>query len=113
MLQVSSLPFGLLYDFPSASEATLKNMDGKATWSNENKWYNHNETKHNETLRKVYGIYCNSRLNNKTSNNNQISIDHRLSRLAMLLLVRLVYLLKVTRTSMYRHSIVVGEDDSV
>ena len=60
-LRVTSLVLGQTYDFPSASEITLKNM-GIRCYSYAKIWYhtlhNDNKTKYNKTMSIFYGIYC-------------------------------------------------------
>ena len=46
------------YDCPSASEATLKNMDKWITWILKSWWCRHTKTKHNKTIDMFHGIYC-------------------------------------------------------
>ena len=56
-------PSGLLAlwqsnDFPSASKATLMNMDKYFMWIHYERLRNHNKAKHNKTLCIYLGIYC-------------------------------------------------------
>ena len=54
--RVTSLALGQSHDCPSASEATLKNMDTRIHTHNSFHLYNNNKTKHDKTLRIFYGI---------------------------------------------------------
>ena len=58
-------PSGLLHwhcgnDCPSASKATLMNMDKYFMWLHYERLYNHNKAKHNKTMCIFLGIYCRS-----------------------------------------------------
>ena len=44
-LRSTSLTPEQFNNYPSAAEATMKNMDKRVTWNNNNWWYNHNTTK--------------------------------------------------------------------
>ena len=54
-------PSGLLHwhDCPSASKATLINMDKYFMWIHYERLHNHNKAKHNKTVCIFLGIYCN------------------------------------------------------
>ena len=45
-------------DCPSASKATLMNMDKFFTWIHYERLHNHNKAKHNKTVCIFLGIYC-------------------------------------------------------
>ena len=45
-------------DCPSASKATLMNMDKYFTWIHYERLHNHNKAKHNKTVCIFLGIYC-------------------------------------------------------
>ena len=45
-------------DCPSASKATLMNMDKYFMWIHYERLHNHNKAKHNETVCIFLGIYC-------------------------------------------------------
>ena len=49
-------------DCPSASKATLMNMDKHFMWIHYERLHNHNKAKHNKTVCIFLGIYCNSAL---------------------------------------------------
>ena len=49
-------------DYPSASKATLMNMDKYFMWIHYERLHNHNKAKHNKTVCIFLGIYCNSAL---------------------------------------------------
>ena len=53
-------PSGLLKsnDCPSASKATLMNMDKYFMWIHYERLHNHNKAKHNKTVCIFLGIYC-------------------------------------------------------
>ena len=46
-------------DCPSASKATLMNMDKYFMWIHYERLHNHNKAKHNKTVCIFLGIYCN------------------------------------------------------
>ena len=62
----SPYPSGLLHwlalwqsnDCPSASKATLMNMDKYFMWIHYERLHNHNKAKHNKTVCIFLGIYC-------------------------------------------------------
>ena len=62
-----------LLDCPSASKATLMNMDKYLMWNHYERLHNHNKAKHNKTVCIFIGIYCISNLN--TSHGKQIDIE--------------------------------------
>ena len=49
-------------DCPSASKATLMNMDKYFMWIHYERLHNHNKAKHNKTMCIFLGIYCTCRL---------------------------------------------------
>ena len=52
-------PSGLLHwHYPSASKATLMNMDKYFMWIHYERLHNHNKAKHNKTVCTFLGIYC-------------------------------------------------------
>ena len=50
--------YTLTDDCPSASKATLMNMDKYLMWIHYERLHNHNKAKHNKTMCKFLGIYC-------------------------------------------------------
>ena len=54
---ISPYPSGLLH-CPSASKATLMNMDKYFMWIHYKRLHNHNKAKHNKTVCIFLGIYC-------------------------------------------------------
>ena len=51
-------PSGLLHDCPSASKATLMNVDKYFMWIHYERLHSHNKAKHNKTVCIFLGIYC-------------------------------------------------------
>ena len=58
-IRLTSLALWQSNDCPSASKATLMNMDKYFMWINYERLYNHNKAKHNKTVCIFHGIYCN------------------------------------------------------
>ena len=61
-IRLTSLALWQSNDCPSASKATLMNMDKHFMWIHYKRLHNHNKTKHNETVCTFLGIYCISTL---------------------------------------------------
>ena len=61
-IRLTSLALWQSNDCPSASKATLMNMDKYFMWIHYERLHNHNKTKHNKTVCIFLGIYCRSRL---------------------------------------------------
>ena len=59
-IRLTSLALWQSNDWPSASKATLMNMDKYFMWIHCERLHNHNKAKHNKTVCIVLGIYCNS-----------------------------------------------------
>ena len=57
-IRLTSLALWQSNDCPSASKATLMNMDKYFTWIHYEWLHNHNKTKHNKTVCIFLGIYC-------------------------------------------------------
>ena len=57
-IRLISLALWQSNDFPSASKATLMNMDKYFMWIHYERLRNHNKAKHNETVCIFLGIYC-------------------------------------------------------
>ena len=57
-IRLTSLALWQSNDCPSASKATLMNMDRYFTWIHYERLHNHNKTKHNKTVCIFLGIYC-------------------------------------------------------
>ena len=86
-IRLTSLALWQSNDCPSASKATLMNMDKYFTWIHYERLHNHNKAKHNKTVCIFLGIYCIwaekaamthsdiviARLNIMTSSNGNIS----------------------------------------
>ena len=69
-IRLTSLALWQSDDCPSASKATLMNMDKYFIWIHYERLHNHNKAKHNKTVCIFLGIYC-------TSNKNHVNIhDH-------------------------------------
>ena len=59
-IRLASLALWQSNDCPSASKATLMNMDKYFMWIHYELLHNHNKAKHNKTVCIFLGIYCNS-----------------------------------------------------
>ena len=57
-IRLTSLALWQSNDCPSASKATLMNMDKYFMWINYERLHNHNKAKHNKTMCIFLGIYC-------------------------------------------------------
>ena len=57
--RLTSLALWQSNDCPSASKATLMNMDKYFMWIHYERLHNHNNAKHNKTVCIFLGIYCN------------------------------------------------------
>ena len=57
-IRLTSLALWQSNDCPSASKATLMNMDEYFMWIHYERLHNHNKTKHNKTVCIFLGIYC-------------------------------------------------------
>ena len=60
-IRLTSLALWQSNDCPSASNATLVNMDKYFMWIHYERLHNHNKAKHNKTVCIFLGIYCNGR----------------------------------------------------
>ena len=61
-IRLTSLALWQSNDCPSASKATLMNMDKYFMWTHYERLHNHNKAKHNKTVCIFLGIYCMSML---------------------------------------------------
>ena len=59
-IRLTSLALWQSNDCPSASKATLMNMDKYFMWIHYERLHNHNKAKHNKTMCIFLGIYCRS-----------------------------------------------------
>ena len=59
--RLTSLALWQSNDCPSASKATLMNMDKYFIWIHYERLHNHNKAKHNKTVCIFLGIYCTNR----------------------------------------------------
>ena len=57
-IRLTSLALWQSNDCPSASKATLMNMDKYFMWNHYERLHNHNKAKHNKTVCIFIGIYC-------------------------------------------------------
>ena len=57
-IRLTSLALRQSNDCPSASKATLMNMDKYSMWIHYERLHNHNKAKHNKTVCIFLGIYC-------------------------------------------------------
>ena len=58
-IRLTSLALWQSNDCPSASKASLMNMDKYFMWMDYERLHNHNKAKHNKTVCIFLGIYCN------------------------------------------------------
>ena len=58
-IRLTSLALWQSNDCPSASKATLMNMEKYFMWIHYERLHNHNKAKHNKTVCIFLGIYCN------------------------------------------------------
>ena len=65
-IRLTSLALWQSIDCPSASKATLMNMDKNFMWIHYERLHNHNKAKHNKTVCIFLGIYCIYKSNIKT-----------------------------------------------
>ena len=63
--RLTSLALWQSSDCPSASKATLMNMDKYFMWIHYERLHNHTKAKHNETVCIFLGIYCRSNMSHK------------------------------------------------
>ena len=61
-IRLTSLALWQSNDCPSASKATLMNMDKYFKWIHYERLHNHNKAKHNKTVCIFLGIYCSTRV---------------------------------------------------
>ena len=59
-IRLTSLALWQSNDCPSASKATLMNIDKYFMWIHYKRFHNHNKAKHNKTVCIFLGIYCNA-----------------------------------------------------
>ena len=57
-IRFTSLALWQSNDYPSASKATLMNMDKYFMWIRYERLHNHNKAKHNKTVCIFLGVYC-------------------------------------------------------
>ena len=65
-IRLTSLTLWQSNDCPSASKATLMNMDKYFMWIHYERLHNHNKAKHNKTVCIFLGIYCRLRRNRRS-----------------------------------------------
>ena len=77
-IRLTSLALWQSNDCPSASKATLVNMDKYFMWIPYERLHNHNKAKHNKTVCIFLGIYCMLRnnFNHMTSENAWVRTQH-------------------------------------
>ena len=66
-IRLTSLALWQSNDYPSASKATLMNMDKYFMWIHYERLHNHNKAKHNKTVCIFLGIYCRSSRENSVN----------------------------------------------
>ena len=59
-IRLTSLALGQSNDCPSASKATLMNMDKYFMWVHYERLHNHNKARHNKSVCIFLGVYCRS-----------------------------------------------------
>ena len=64
-IRLTSLALWQSNDCPSASKATLMNMDKYFMWIHYERLHNHNKANHNKTVCIFLGIYCMSKLHTR------------------------------------------------
>ena len=69
-ISLTSLALWQSNDCPSASKATLMNMDKYFMWIHYERLHNHNKAKHNKTVCIFLGIYCTAKYRKKSGNFN-------------------------------------------
>ena len=67
-IRLTSLALWQSNDCPSASKATLMNMDKYFMWIHYERLHNHNKAKHNKTVCIFLGIYCMVREHSRNGN---------------------------------------------
>ena len=77
-IRLTSLALWQSHDCPSASKATLMNMDKYFMWIHYERLHNHNKAKHNKTVCIFLGIYCTSsqEMCKRTTHHDHDSITH-------------------------------------
>ena len=81
-IRLTSLALWQSNDCPSASKATLMNMDKYFMWIHYERLHNHNKAKHNKTVCIFLGIYCTCisigifKTNNEKNWNKQVILSH-------------------------------------
>ena len=70
-IRLTSLALWQSNDCPSASKATLMNMDKYFMWIHYERLRNHNKAKHNKTVCTFLGIYCMLIMSMEPKNNRQ------------------------------------------
>ena len=74
-IRLTSLALWQSNDCPSASKATLMNMDKHFMWIHYERLHNHNKAKHNKTVCIFLGIYCTQRNGFELAHKWSIDID--------------------------------------
>ena len=76
-IRLTSLALWQSNDCPSASKATLMNMDKYFMWIHYERLHNHNKAKHNKTVCIFLGIYCILMINDPGSSTDRRFIIFR------------------------------------
>ena len=79
-IRLTSLALWQSNDCPSASKATLMNMDKYFVWIHYERLHNHNKAKHNKTVCIFLGIYCMATPSVKSITNFQIPSTRKKGR---------------------------------
>ena len=80
-IRLTSLALWQSNDCPSASKATLMNMDKYFMWIHYERLHNHNKAKHNKTVCIFLGIYCMQHFtNNNPGGETRMFLDNCLGQ---------------------------------
>ena len=88
-IRLTSLALWQSNDCPSASKATLMNMDKYFMWIHYERLHNHNKAKHNKTVCIFLGIYCTRCW---LSMKNSYGKDHKIYAITISVVFRIVML---------------------
>ena len=91
-IRLTSLALWQSNDCPSASKATLMNMDKYFMWIHYERLHNHNKAKHNKTVCIFLGIYCTLYIHTY----DHITINHLLFRVCLLYTYQWIYIMPKT-----------------
>ena len=101
-IRLTSLALWQSNDCPSASKATLMNMDKYFMWIHYERLHNHNKAKHNKTVCIFLGIYCTSFVRARYTD-MMCFIYLRLWPAILYLVCDLMFIAITTQESSHRH----------